>query len=311
MATIALLGLDVLGQSLGRALRQETAWSRIVGYDATYTVQQEAKRADAIEVGANSAVEAVARADVVIVNETPARTISLLRDLAPHFKAGSVVTDTAATKVVILRESRASLDASVSFVGGHPVVPDAGIVDPALFQKRPWFLVPDEAARDDAISVVSSMVEIVGANPHFVDAVEHDSWSAAVEQLPVVLAAALVLSAGSSDSWRDMQQLAGSVFRDASRVVTREPLPGAASLATNTPALLYWFDAYLERLTAVREHVLSNDSEAIDALFQDAASIRAAWERAERGLFAEDAMAVSKPQRGFWSIKTPKRRRNS
>ena len=313
MARIAILGLGFLGTSLGLALRQQKAWSNVVGYDRQLLTQRAAQRKGAVQMGANDPVEAVRDADLVVLCGAASEVIALFTDIGPHLKPGAVVTDTASTKHQVVAAAGRSLPPAVSFVGGHPMVagekagPDEASA--SAFQGRPWMLTPGVSAADDAIAVVGSMADVVGARAYFVDSVEHDSWSAAVEQLPAVLAAALVLSTGTSSAWRDMQRLASDAFRDTSRLVSDDPHAASDAMLTNGNALCHWIDDCVAQLQSLRTMIGAGAGSDLEQALLQGRELRDAWIVEERQGFPEMMVAMPEPSRFGWAGKALQRRR--
>ncbi len=313
MARIAIIGLDTLGASLGLALRQDRVWANICGYDRAEPTQHAAKRSGAIQVGADTPMDAVRDADLVVLALPPLEVTEVLGDIAASLKPGAVVTDTAPTKSYVLAAAERVLPSSVSFVGGHPIVtpmgsrPEDGLID--LFKGQPWFLVPGPHVQDDAVAVVTSMVDVAGGRPYFVDALEHDSWAAGVGQLPVLLASALALATGTSSAWRDMQRLAEDEFHVATQVISQNGQRAREALLTNAAELNRWLDTCVEQLTSLRARIAAGDSEGLGLLLEQSANIRKQWLAAARHGFPDDTIPAMPEIRSSWTSKIFQRRR--
>ena len=63
-----------------------------------------------------------------------------------------------------------------------------------------------------ALELASSLVESIGAQPLYMDAAEHDGIMAGVEQLPQLLAVALVHMLAGAPGWGEAKRLAGRTF---------------------------------------------------------------------------------------------------
>ncbi|HEU4758774.1 MAG TPA: prephenate dehydrogenase dimerization domain-containing protein, partial [Dehalococcoidia bacterium] len=88
------------------------------------------------------------------------------------------------------------------------------------------------------------LARLVGAEPLFLDAEEHDQYAAAVSHLPLLLATALFGLLRSSPSWSDMAPMASSGFRDMTRLASGDPKMSVGICVTNREAVAHW----LERL---------------------------------------------------------------
>ena len=127
---------------------------------------------------------------------------------------------------------------------------------------------------------VVTMAEAVGAKPFFLDAVEHDSFMAAVSHLPIVMSSALVSATTRSPSWREMSRLAATGFRDVSRLASGDPEMNRDICLSNTEGVLFWIDRLIEELREYKR-LISQDGDEIGKVFE---GVREARERWLRGL---------------------------
>ena len=139
------------------------------------------------------------------------------------------------------------------------------------------------------------------AEVYFLDAREHDAFSAGVEQLPVALAVALMRVAAREPRWSELGRLAGGAFRHATALADTDPARCQASLATGREHAVRWLDAMIAELTGLRDG-LRDGREPAD-FFASAFEGRRKWladRRVPRDL-AEDPAAQAMPStRRFW-----------
>src|SRR5215210_1711530 len=204
---VAIVGLGLIGASLGLALHRLPQPPRVVGYDLDRDARTRAARRHAIDQTAFDATEAVKDADLVIL-ATPVRAVApLLADLAPHLAPDCVVTDTGSTKEQIVRAA-AEAAPHVAFVGGHPMAGKlthgSDDADAELFVGTVYCLTPTVDTPRIAIERVTDLIEAVGAQPKFLDAAEHDGLVAAVSHLPYLLSSTLMAAASGDAGWREM-----------------------------------------------------------------------------------------------------------
>ena len=154
--------------------------------------------------------------------------------------------------------------------------------DETLFDKREYCVVPSSRAKQEAVKTVVGMVEMMGARPLFLDVAEHDSYSAAMAQLPTILSASLITMASSSPAWREVSRLAGSEFQELSQLSAANPTSSAWSCAHNSEALVYWLDKMIDELSSFKEKV--SEGEDLADSFIHAWEQRARWESGELNL---------------------------
>jgi prephenate dehydrogenase len=275
MTRIAIIGLGLIGGSLGLALkRAAVAGLEIAGHDAEWGVNGRARKLGAIDTEARHPAEAVEGAALVVIATPILQVKPVLEQIAPELSEGAVVTDTASTKRDVLRWAEELLPEHVHFVGGHPVAgKETSGVDAAeasLFEQRAWAIVPSVRASEQAIRAVESMVTLAGAQPMFLDAAEHDSYLAAVSHLPLVVATALFALASRSNAWPELAALAGPGFRDTTRLASTSPDLSHDICLTNRENLLHWLDRFGEELRRLRALVAdgATDEELVRAFAQ-------------------------------------------
>jgi prephenate dehydrogenase len=272
MDRIAIIGLGLIGGSIGLALREAGPKDiQVVGTARSRETVQRAKRHGAIDEIAHTPEEAVRGAKLVIV-ASPIMTFPLIFDeIAPHLAEGAIVTDVASTKSQVMRWAREKLPATAHFVGGHPMAgkETTGIeeAEADLFQGKPWVITPSVYATEQAIATVVALAPSVGATPMFMDADEHDSYVAAISHLPLTMAAALFSVALTSAAWPELAGLASSGFRDTTRLASGSPEMAHDIVMTNRENVLHWIDRMASELGRFREAIASGESERIVEAF--------------------------------------------
>ncbi len=275
MAKIAIIGLGLIGGSLGLALkRSRLRDAEIVGFSRSVETREKARKAGAIDRAASDAQEAARDAAIVII-ATPILTIrKTMEDIASVLPANCVVTDVASTKAQVMRWAAELLPAQVSFVGGHPMAgkEQSGVdaADAALFEGKPYCVVPSPQADEAAVNAVVGIAELVGATPLFMDAEEHDSYVAAVSHLPLVLSTALFSLVRESAAWPEMSRLASSGFRDVTRLASGSPEMSEDICRTNRENVIHWLDRMVAEIRKYRELIESDDEEALFQAFAKA-----------------------------------------
>ncbi len=279
MSRVTIIGTGFVGTSIGLALKERKASFEIVGHDLEHARAMEAKKLGAVDRAEWNLPAALERASLVVV-ATPLRAMEkLFSQMSEFLEPGCIVTDTASLKAPTLDWAEKSFDGRASFVGGHPIVGTVGGVrtpSSTLFQGRTYCLVAASSASAEAVDQVIRMVKVLGAEPLFIDPVEHDSHVAAVGQVPALVAAALMAVTGSSPSWRDGQRLAGPAFGTATELSMLDPDEQRVQLEVNRSVLRGWIQAFQDQLGAFGRMLDENPDELQKAL-EAARELRASW----------------------------------
>jgi len=278
---VAIIGLGLIGGSIGLALHKAKAAQQITGYDLGKGVSDRARKVGAIDQPFSAIADAVRGADLVILATPIGAMRSLLQNIAVAVSPGAVVTDVASTKVQVISWAEEFLPSSVSFVGGHPMIGKelSGVeaADAALFQNRVYCLTPTTRTSAAAIDKVSGFVESLGARVRFLEPAEHDGQVAGVSHLPFVASAALMNTVASSPAWGDAAMLASTGFRDISRLAAGNPEMYRDICLTNSEPLVRWLNAYITTLNQLRDHIAAHDAR-LDETFAQAQQARLKWQ---------------------------------
>lgn len=258
MARIAVLGLGLVGGSMGLALKRRRLKDiEIAGYDIDRRVADRAERIGAIDRAVPNAPAAVRDATIVIIATPISAMREVMGEIAEALPEGCIVTDTASTKAEVLKWAEELLPPRVSFVGGHPMAgkEQSGIdaAEAGLFEGRAYCVVPTTSAREAAINSVVGLAQLVNAIPIYLDAQEHDAYAAAVSHLPLVVSAALFSLVRASPAWPEMSQMASSGFRDATRLASTSPELSDDIFRTNRDQVVHWVNRMVQELVRLRD----------------------------------------------------------
>jgi prephenate dehydrogenase len=272
MERITIIGLGLIGGSLGLALKAAKLRDiEIVGYDAETVTAVDARRLRAVDKSEPILQRAVADARVVII-ATPIMAIrGVMEEIAGELRENCVVTDTASTKGIVMEWASELLPATVSFVGGHPMAgkETSGIqnAEAKLFAGKPYCVEPSADASEGAVRLITGIVQLIGAQPLFIGAEEHDRYVAAVSHLPLVVSTALFTLARGSPAWPELSSLASSGFRDATRLASTDAELSHDICLSNREGVLHWLDRMMEELRRYRELLQQGQEEELFKTF--------------------------------------------
>lgn len=277
---IAIIGLGLIGGSMGLALRKAKADLEVVGFARRRETASRAVELGAVHRTEGDLLAVVKGADLVLI-ATPVMAIKeIMTRIRESLDEGCIVTDVASTKTQVMGWAEECLPSWVSFIGGHPMAgkETSGIeaADADLFIGCTYCLIPGCSAAEEAIDKVEGLVRQIGAKPLFIDASEHDMLVAAVSHLPMVISSALISMTTKSPLWDDMSKLAATGYRDLTRLASGSPEMSRDICLTNREFILRWIDEYSEELEKFRR-LISEGSEELDEAFLQARERREGW----------------------------------
>lgn len=278
--TVAIVGVGLIGGSLGMALRRRGLARRVIGI-----VRRDATLAEALSVGALDAGSldpaTVAPADLVVLAAPVLSVPPLVKLLAPYLRPGALVTDVGSTKATLLADTAALLPPGVELVGGHPMAGSerdgvlAGRED--LFEGAVWVVTPTDRCRPESVARLEELVRRLGARPVTLEPAPHDEAVARISHLPHVAAAAMASAAADSGVPAEtLALLVAGGFRDTTRIAASSPVMWRDICLTNRDEVLAGMTDLECRLTGFRTALEAADPEALLAFFEAGRAAREA-----------------------------------
>ena len=199
LETIAVVGVGLLGGSIGLAARQRHIARRVVGIGRDLAKLRDADNRQAVTEVTTDLAAGVRDASLVIICTPVETVVDLVRQIAPLVGKGTLITDVGSTKATIVAGADKVLADGkglwASFVGSHPLA--GSEKNGVLFAKadlldgRTVVVTPSEETNADAADRIERFWLALGANTLRMTPEEHDRAIAAASHLPHLLASAL------------------------------------------------------------------------------------------------------------------------
>jgi prephenate dehydrogenase len=241
---VGVVGLGLIGGSLLRALGG-------VGYDADPAVRAAAS-AEGFEVA--EALDGLRGEELVFVAVPPAITYEVVDDVLAAVP-GAMVADTASVKGTVPERER--------FVSAHPMAGAEtsgwAASSAELLRGATWAACPSDPAIEPLLALATA-VDALGGRVVTCTPESHDAAVARTSHVPHVVANALAALAPDT-------ALAGTAFRDMTRVAHSDAVLWSQILAANRAAVEPALDELIARLAEFR------------AMIGDEPSLREMWAR--------------------------------
>lgn len=272
--TVAVVGVGLIGGSLGLALKERGVCREVVGVDRDPLDEAIARGA----VDRAAPLEEAAKTAEVVVLATPVGAFpALARALKAHVNPETVITDTGSVKRHVL--SHVAPLFGGRFVGAHPIAgrerSGVGAAKADLFAGAHCILTPTADSDADAVEAVSALWRGTGARVTVMPADVHDEVFACVSHLPHLAAFALM---GVVDRTRpggvDPATFAAGGLRDFTRVAGADPVMWRDICLTNPDAVVAMLEAYTDELSALRDAVRRGDGAFLLDAFAAARRVR-------------------------------------
>lgn len=278
---ITIIGVGLIGGSLGLALKEKKPDFKIVGIDKQEIIKKAIARG-AIDEGTVNLEEGTKKADIVII-ATPVKTIlNILTQINTFLKKGCIVTDTGSTKQQIVLKANKVLSKDIFFIGGHPMAgsEEYGIesANPHLFQDKTYILTPTKKSNLIAIEKISPLIKMIGAKRLILDSLEHDRIVGTVSHLPQIMAVSLVNMVSEliqKENNNNYFKAVGEGFKDTTRIASSSYKMWEDICETNQENIVKMIQEFRNYLGVI-EDKLKNNPNSLKEEFQKASKLREA-----------------------------------
>lgn len=270
--TVAIIGVGLIGGSIGMALRRRKLVSKVVGIGRRASSLAKAKQVGAVDETTTDLARGVHEAELIIV-ATPVELVSeIVAQAAAACPACALITDAGSTKAEIVAHgtklcSRRSLrDKGVAFVGSHPLAgseragPEAANAD--LFAGRTVVVTPVKQTLPHAVGEVRAFWELLGSQVHEMSPKAHDAAVGATSHVPHILASALAAATPE-----EALSLVAGGWLDTTRVAAGEAELWRQILASNRSNVIRSLNRVMAKIQAFRQALVQeNDQELVQLL---------------------------------------------
>ena len=279
---LGLIGCGLMGGSFALAMKKAGLVKRVVGYSKSPSTTDRARQMGVIDVEAPSALLAVAGADIVLVAVPVAATEATLKSIKHLVTPQMLVMDVGSTKADVVQAARRALRDQVgSFVPAHPIagreVSGVEHADPELYAGRQVILTPTERTLAAHLRCAEELWTRLGCRVTSMAPEAHDAAFAAVSHLPHLLAFAMMQSVIRQENSDYVLSLAGTGFRDFTRIAASDPKMWRDILRANREEVLAQSRLFQEALQAFEHAIQADDDQSLEDMLTLASETRAHW----------------------------------
>ena len=276
---VAIIGLGLLGGSVGLAMREHLPEVVSVGFDADPTVRNKARELGLCGTIIDNAAEAVRDADLVILCVPVGAMRKAAQAIAPGLSPDVIISDVGSSKERVGRALAETLPGH-TIIPAHPVAgteqsgPEAGFA--SLFHGRWCIITPPDGADEARVEKLADFWRGLGSTVEIMDAAHHDMVLAVTSHIPHLVAYTIVGTASDLEDVTRSEVIKYSAggFRDFTRIAASDPTMWRDVFLHNKEAVLAMMDRFLGDLGAMRQAIENEDGEAMFDLFSRTRAIR-------------------------------------
>ncbi|MDX5384139.1 MAG: prephenate/arogenate dehydrogenase family protein [Rhodobacterales bacterium] len=277
---VALIGLGLIASSMFWAMKRGGLAGEVTGYARSQATRDTARRIGLCDRVCDTAAEAVAGADLVVLCVPVGAMGAVAAEIAPHLAQGATVSDVGSVKRAVIEAVGPHLPDHVHFIPAHPLAgtehsgPESGFA--TLFDNRWCILVPVEGTDPAALDRLTRLWQGIGANVDTMEADHHDLVLAVTSHAPHLIAYTMV---GVADDLRrvtdsEVIKYSAAGFRDFTRIAASDPTMWRDVFLTNKEATLEILGRFTEELFALQRAIRTGDGDHLHAYFTRTRAIR-------------------------------------
>jgi len=279
---ITIIGVGLLGGSIGLAARQRRIAGEIAGFVRRAASLKDCEKAGAVDYATTDLLAAVSKADLVILCTPLAQMPSLAQQLLPALKRGAIVTDVGSVKADVVRELESLVKQSgAHFVGSHPMAGGEKMGVRAaradLYADAICVVTPTKKSNPNAVRKLEQFWQALGARTLRLDAARHDLLVSRSSHLPHVVAATLVNLVLGPANPKTQVGLCATGFRDTTRIASGSPEMWRDIALANRKHVARSVDAFAAELKKFQSALKRDDASAVETFFANAKRRRDNW----------------------------------
>lgn len=264
-----IIGLGLIGGSLGLALRETKMFKRILGYDNNALHEQQALSLGLIDENVN--MEEIGQCDVIFIAvplDFVAKIVNSLENLTPT----QTIIDLGSTKHTISE----LVDSKIrkNYVGAHPMSgteysgPKAAKHD--LFKNKILILTDIEQSGAFQVAFAKEIFVNLGMQIVKMDSASHDKHIAYISHLPHILSFALANTTLTQEEPENILALIGGGFRSMSRLSNSSPITWRDIFKHNKQHLLDSIIDFEKHFYEAKSYIEKDDWESLVQWMQKA-----------------------------------------
>jgi len=270
---VTVLGVGLLGGSVALSLRRALPQTRLIGLARNPEKLRFLMDSGLVDLPAETVAEACQRSDVVVVASPVDRIAEMVISAAKSSPADCLITDVGSTKRQIVATVADHPDAAKKFVAAHPIAGSEKSgpenATSSLFDEKWVVVTPVETTSPELREKAHRFWRLTGGQTCEMTPSEHDTHLAAISHMPH-LVSALIAKIASAEAL----PLAGSGWRDITRVAAGDPTLWAAICSENRAAIASELKQVAEELEQLRTLLQDADDAGLHQWLTEAKKVK-------------------------------------
>lgn len=263
--TVAIVGVGLIGGSLGMAIKKRGIARWVIGITRRRETISLAFHRKAIDIGALDLTH-VRDADLVILSAPVSVIADRMKELRRHLKRSAVIMDVGSSKELIQNAAKKHLK-GFTFVGAHPMAGSEclGVENACqdLFEGATCFVTQKNPK-------VMELWRRVGSTPLVVSAADHDRWVSKASHLPHVLSFNLLQLIDTPAARKMGLKQINPSLREFARLAQSDPELWADIFISNKKYLAEGLDQFMANVIKWKQALKSSDRKKLQSFISAA-----------------------------------------
>jgi len=282
---IAIIGLGLMGGSLGLAIKQKGLARVVAGFARRVETRELALELEIVDQVFEHPEDAVQDADLAVFCTSVSSIPELIGACRTRLAADGVMTDVGSCKAEIVQRVEALFShGKVPFIGSHPIAGSErqGIeaASATLYQNALVALTPTRRTAPAAREQVIRLWQGIGARVQALSPQAHDRLLAKTSHLPHLVAALLATCVGQTQP-RRVGPFCGAGFFDTTRIAEGDPQLWRDIIRANEAAIRHELQAFSKEADHLLNILKSGDLDMLDQFLQTSRERRRALTRGQ------------------------------
>lgn len=272
---IAILGLDIIGTSIGLALEAYSEKVYRVGHDRDPERARQVLKMGAVDRIETNLIQAIDECDLILLSESADEMLEDLRHIAPDLVDTRYLFDLGGSKThfnQVLAEVAPDfrhhvnlyLTLNPAYLEETSLSPEKAQAD--LFTGGILFIATTRNSSAEAVELAETLASMLKTGMVFTDPLELDGLRAGVEQLPELLGHSLIHLAARQPGWRETRRLTDRAFFTAASTLylKSQGSQPAVDYINNRENLIRWIDLMSQELAGIKQLLQNADAQQLD-----------------------------------------------
>lgn len=277
--TVSVIGLGLIGGSLGLALKSNVRDICVNGFDINKEVMKNAKKIGAIDILNKNLKDCVKNSEIIFLAAPVKQCIKIIKILPKFIKKSSLITDVCSTKLQIEKSASKHYISGINFIGGHPMTgkEKSGIefAQGNLFKNCIWCLTAKPVGK--MAKKLVNLIITIGGTVKIINPEEHDKFVSGISHLPLFVSIALMNTVSLDTDWKKMRMLAAGGFRDTTRIASGDENLALNIFSTNKENVIFFAKKFRDQLSKMIESLEKNEEGRIKKMIINAKNKRENW----------------------------------